>query len=193
VDESIKRADRAKNTFALLFVDLDHFKDINDTSGHDVGDEILRRVSDRFKEEVRESDTVARIGGDEFTIILNDLESPQNIDKVLLGITDRLAEPIEIEGQIFHISASLGIAFYPQDANSTKGLLMKADQAMYAVKNQGRNGFHYFTQSLQELADRKMKIISELRTALQDNQFDVFYQPIVDLKTGEVVHARTFY
>ena len=190
VDESIKRADRAKNTFALLFVDLDHFKDINDTSGHDVGDEILRRVSDRFKEEVRESDTVARIGGDEFTIILNDLDSPQNIDKVLLAITDRLAEPIEIEGQVFHISASLGIAFYPQDANSTKGLLMKADQAMYAVKNQGRNGFHYFTQSLQELADRKMKIISELRTALQENQFDVFYQPIVDLKTKEVIHAE---
>lgn len=190
VDESIKRADRAKNTFALLFVDLDHFKDINDTSGHDVGDEILRRVSDRFKEEVRESDTVARIGGDEFTIILNDLDSPENIDKVLLGITDRLAEPIEIDGQIFHTSASLGIAFYPQDANSTKGLLMKADQAMYAVKSQGRNGFHYFTQSLQELADRKMKIISELRTALQSNQFDVFYQPIVDLQSGEVIHAE---
>ncbi|WP_114638717.1 diguanylate cyclase [Polynucleobacter necessarius] len=89
VDESIKRADRSKNNFALLFVDLDHFKDINDTSGHDVGDEILRRVSERFKAEVRESDTVARIGGDEFTIILNDLEHPKNLDKVLLGITDR--------------------------------------------------------------------------------------------------------
>lgn len=107
VDESIKRADRARNNFALLFVDLDHFKDINDTSGHDIGDDILRRVSDRFKEEARESDTVARIGGDEFTIILNDLDSPQNIDKVLLGITERLAESIEIEGQVFHISASL--------------------------------------------------------------------------------------
>jgi len=155
VDESIKRADRSKNNFALLFVDLDRFKDINDTSGHDVGDEILRKVSERFKAEVRETDTVARIGGDEFTIILNDLEHPKNLDKVLLGITDRLAEPIEIEGKIFHVTASLGIAIYPQDATSTKGLLMKADQAMYAVKSHGRNGYHYFTQSLQEVADQK--------------------------------------
>lgn len=190
VDESIKRADRSKNNFALLFVDLDHFKDINDTSGHDVGDEILCKVAERFKTEVRETDTVARIGGDEFTIILNDLEHPKNIDKVLLSITDRLAEPIEIEGKVFHISASLGIAFYPQDATSTKGLLMKADQAMYAVKTHGRNGFHYFTQSLQEVADQKMKVISELRTALQKNQFYLHYQPIVDLRSGKILHAE---
>lgn len=190
VDESIKRADRVKNNFALLFVDLDHFKDINDTAGHDVGDQILKRVSDRFKDEIRESDTVARIGGDEFTIILNDLESPKNVDKVLMGIIDRLAEPIEIDGKVFHISASLGIACYPQDATSTKGLLMKADQAMYAVKSQGRNGFHYFTQSLQELADQKMKVISELRTALQNNQFYLHYQPIVNLASSKIVHAE---
>jgi EAL domain-containing protein (putative c-di-GMP-specific phosphodiesterase class I) len=136
---------------------------------------------------VRETDTVARLGGDEFTIILSELDNPGNVERVAQDILKKLAEPFHLKHEVAYVSASIGITFYPDDGEGIDTLLKNADQAMYASKNQGRNRYNYFTPSMQEAAQTRMRLANDLRGALEAGQFSMAYQPIVEMATG-VIH-----
>lgn len=190
LEQLIKQSVRSKKSIAILYIDLDNFKDINDSRGHDFGDQLLKGVSDRIRSEVRETDTVARIGGDEFVVLLGDLDRPEMADSIIREVSKKLADPIVIEGQRVFATASIGISMFPNDGSDGKALLLCADQAMYAAKSQGRNTYQYFTQSLQINASYRAGIIAELRAAIEKQQFELYYQPIVHLKSGKVTHAE---
>ncbi|MCK5828776.1 MAG: EAL domain-containing protein [Methylococcales bacterium] len=190
LNQDIKLANRESKRLAVIFLDLDHFKEVNDTLGHDAGDVLLSEAANRLKSCVRESDTVARLGGDEFIIVLADLDELHNIDRVALDIIEELTKPFNLYSELTYVSASLGIALYPADAKDSEGLIKYADQAMYLSKQRGRGCFSYFTQSMQEQANSRMQLLNSIRWALAEKQFELYYQPIVDLKTGEIVKAE---
>ena len=187
--QEVSKSNRTKRSLALFFIDLDEFKDVNDTLGHEVGDKLLQETGKRIRSCVRESDTVARLGGDEFTIILSDLHE-DHIHDLASTIINKLSEEYLLGEELIHISASIGITLYPNDANDIDGLIKNADQAMYAAKKQGRNRFSYFTQSLQETALNKLRLRHDLRIALHQNQFEIYFQPIVDLNTDRIYKAE---
>ena len=190
LEQLIKQSVRSHKSIAIVYIDLDNFKDINDSRGHDFGDELLKGVSARLRSEVRETDTVARIGGDEFVILLGDLDRPEIADTIIREVSKKLTDPILIEGQLIYVTASMGISMFPNDGGDGKMLLLGADQAMYAAKSQGRNTYQYFTQSLQITASYRAGIIAELRAAIDKKQFELYYQPIVNLRTGKMAHAE---
>ena len=190
LEQEIKKAHRAGLQMALLFIDLDRFKEINDTLGHDMGDILLMETSRRITSCVRESDTVARLGGDEFTVILSEISDTSNVERLAQGILKILAEPFQLGDEVAYISASIGITLYPNDASSVEDLLKNADQAMYVAKNQGRNQCSYFTATLQEAAQERRRLTQDLRGALAANQFKVYFQPIMDLATGRIHKAE---
>ncbi len=184
------RSNRNKLPFALLFLDLDHFKSVNDSFGHESGDLLLVEASTRIMHSVRETDIVARFGGDEFTIILPDIKDTDCIDRVAQDIILALGKPFYIGLNKVYISASIGIALYPNDANTSSDLLRNADQAMYKAKQTGRSRFNYFTPSMQALAQERQTLISDLHNALEFKEFELFYQPILDMKTGKIIKAE---
>jgi diguanylate cyclase (GGDEF)-like protein/PAS domain S-box-containing protein len=185
--QEMRKADRGATFVALLFIDLDHFKEVNDRLGHAVGDALLAEAARRVKACVRGTDTLARLGGDEFTVILAGMERVGSVDRIAQAIVDTLGRPFELAGELAGISASVGIALYPADARELAQLVSHADQAMYASKNAGRNRYSYFTQDLQEAALARQVIAADLREAIEQRQFEILYQPIVSLRTG-VVH-----
>jgi diguanylate cyclase (GGDEF)-like protein/PAS domain S-box-containing protein len=188
------KADRGGGFLALLFIDLDHFKEVNDRLGHAIGDALLAEATRRVKACVRASDTLARLGGDEFTVILSGLQLAADVDRIAQAIVDALARPFQLAGEggevEAEVSASVGIALYPADARALPALLSRADQAMYASKNAGRNRYSYFTPDLQEAALARQTIAAELRVALAQQQFEILYQPIVSLRDGAVRKAE---
>lgn len=186
----IEMTHRAGQLLALLFVDLDRFKDVNDTYGHDAGDQLLVEAAKRMGECVRATDTVARFSGDEFTIILSALTDTDRIGTVAREIGEALARPFVIGDMVLSVSASIGISLYPLDAQDMHGLIRNADHAMYAAKAGGRNRFSYFTASLQRAAQDRLDLIRDLRLALTGRQFEMYFQPIVDLASGCVVRAE---
>ena len=190
LDQMIKQSARAQTKLAVIYIDLDKFKDINDSRGHDFGDALLKSVAQRLHEEIRDVDTVSRIGGDEFVILLGQLERPEQADPIVRQILKKLVEPVLIKGQMIYTTASLGVSIYPTDGGDGKTLLLSADQAMYAAKEKGRNGYQYFTTELQLKASYRAGIISELREAITKKQFQLEFQPIIDLSTGEIHHAE---
>ena len=190
LEQLIKQSTRSQTHLAVIYIDLDNFKDVNDSRGHDFGDELLKVVAQRLRSEVRDTDTVARIGGDEFVVLLGQLDRPEKADIIIRQIIKNLNEPVPIRGEMIYITASFGISLFPNDGDDGKALLLGADQAMYAAKSNGRNGFQYFTSSLQVKANYRASIISELRTAMDKQQFRLEYQPIYDLKTGVITHAE---
>jgi diguanylate cyclase (GGDEF)-like protein/PAS domain S-box-containing protein len=190
LEQEMKKAHRAELQMALLFIDLDRFKEINDTLGHDMGDILLMEASRRISGCVRESDTVARLGGDEFTVILSEIIDTSNIERLAQCILKILAEPFQLGDEVVYISASIGITLYPNDATSVENLLKNADQAMYVAKNQGRNQCSYFTSALQDAAQERRRLTQDLRGALAANQFTVYFQPILDLATGRIHKAE---
>lgn len=190
LDQEIKKSHRGGLPCALLFLDIDHFKEVNDVLGHDVGDMLLKEASHRLSSSVRGSDTIARLGGDEFTVILSELEDFDNVERVACEILRKLAEPFDIGTQMVYSSISIGITFYPQDATDVETLIKNADQAMYAAKSQGRNRHVYFTASMQETVQARMRMTNNLRNAIAGQEFRVFYQPIINLMTGTIGKAE---
>jgi diguanylate cyclase (GGDEF)-like protein/PAS domain S-box-containing protein len=185
-----RKADRSTSFLALLFLDLDHFKEVNDQHGHATGDALLVEAARRIGICVRSTDTLARLGGDEFTVILAGLDHVGSVERIAQSMIAALSLPFELGGQRLFISASIGIALYPPDARDLDQLLSCADQAMYASKNGGRNRFSYFTPELQEAAQARQNIAGDLRAAITAQQFEILYQPIVSLRTGAVLQAE---
>ena len=188
--QEIKKAHRSGLPLALMFLDLDHFKEINDTLGHNTGDLLLKETAHRITACVRETDTVARLGGDEFTVILSEINDTSCIERIARSIVKKLAEPFQLNNETAYVSVSIGITLYPNDAHTIEDLLKHADQAMYASKNEGRNCYNYFTPSMQEAAQNRMRLTNDLRSALAGQQFHLVYQPIVELATGAINKAE---
>ena len=190
LEQEVKKSHRSGWPTALMLLDLDRFKEVNDTLGHERGEMLLVEAARRIGECVRETDTVARLGGDEFTVILSELDDTKDVDLVVRKIIKRLAAPFQLGHDQVFISASVGITLYPHDTTDIEALLKNADQAMYQAKNQGRNRFCFFTAALQEAAQKRMRLITDLRNALDGHQFQVHYQPIVELATGNIHKAE---
>ena len=190
LEQEMRKADRDQRPLALLLIDLDQFKEVNDTLGHDKGDMLLQEAGRRICNCVRHSDTVARLGGDEFTIILHELGQNSHIEDVAQKIISKLEDAFLLDNEAVYISGSAGITLYPYDASDIDTLLKNADQAMYAAKKNGRNRVSYFTQSLQDSAQTRRRLTNDLRSAHTSRQFEVYYQPIIDLKTGLITKAE---
>ena len=190
LEQDIKKCKRDGQSVAVMFIDLDHFKEVNDTLGHDHGDLLLVEAAHRIRHCVRESDTVARLGGDEFTVVLPELDNLPRVEQIAQDIIAVLAEVFQLGNERAYVSASIGITFYPDDATEIEDLFKQADQAMYVAKDAGRSRFSYFTPALQEAAQTRVRLTNDLRQALTDEQFRVFYQPIVELQTGRVHKAE---
>jgi len=183
-------AKESGKSLALLLIDLDQFKEINDALGHDKGDILLVEVASRIAECVDESATIARLGGDEFTVILPDCQDEIQITAVAEAIIARLVQVFQLGVERAYISASIGIAQFPDDGHDVENLLRHADQAMYAAKNAGRNRYCLFTGALQEAAQSRMSLSNDLRDALRAGEFLVYYQPIVELASGKILKAE---
>jgi diguanylate cyclase (GGDEF)-like protein/PAS domain S-box-containing protein len=177
---AIVQARRNGKPFAVIFVDLDRFKLINDTFGHLKGDEVLEQVADRLKAALRESDTLARLGGDEFIIVLPNLRGPEDAGLVANKIVEDMTRPFMLDGRDMLLSSSLGIAMFPDDGDDSETLMRHSDIAMYDVKAKGKNGFAFFTQSMNHGSSTRLTVASDLRKALDDGQFDLYYQPQVN-------------
>ncbi len=173
-------ADRQQSMLAVMFIDLDHFKVVNDTMGHAAGDALLKRVVDRFRARVRESDTISRQGGDEFIVLLQDMRALTAVDAIAHSLLDSLAEAITINERELGISASIGIALYPQDGENFDVLLQRADMAMYTAKAAGRNKARFYSASMQIAIDRRVQLDSAMRRALAQRELQLHFQPQVD-------------
>jgi diguanylate cyclase (GGDEF)-like protein/PAS domain S-box-containing protein len=189
--EAIKTSSRDDAEFALLFIDLDQFKDINDTLGHDKGDELLIDASSRIKRCALESSTVARLGGDEFVVIVSEPDDSSDVAATIAqDIIRALANPFHLDKHTAYISASIGITLYPKDGTSSIDLMRNADQAMYAAKNHGRNGYYFFEPAMQQAAQQRMLLTNDLRDAIKNEEFVLYYQPIVELGGDEIFKAE---
>lgn len=188
--EEIARARQASTQLALLFIDLDRFKEVNDTLGHDQGDVLLKEIARRISAIVRGTDTVARLGGDEFTVILPNLPEPGAAAPIIRNLLLRIAAPLQLGEESVEVSASIGLALYPRDADNAESLLVRADQAMFSAKTAGRNQWAVFTPALQRAEQERLRVTSDLRVAIEQGQLAVHYQPIVDLRSGKVRKAE---
>ncbi|MFW2365830.1 MAG: putative bifunctional diguanylate cyclase/phosphodiesterase [Desulforhopalus sp.] len=185
-----KRARRYHKKVALLFMDLDNFKDINDTLGHDTGDEVLRQTAHRISSLLRESDTAARTGGDEFTVLLENLEEKQNSEVVARKLVNLFKEPFIVKGREIYTTISIGISIYPDDNSSIDQLMQCADMAMYQAKNDGRNNYRFFSKEMRRSSEEQMLISNHLRYALSKDELSLVFQPKIDITKGKIVGAE---
>jgi diguanylate cyclase (GGDEF)-like protein/PAS domain S-box-containing protein len=190
LSKSIQDAKKKKQITAVIYLDIDNFKSFNDSRGHDFGDELLLAFSIRLKEVIRACDVVARMGGDEFVILLNNLDGVESIDPIVRGISISLIEPISVNGSLIYTTSSLGISVFPDHADNPKSLLLAADQAMYTAKSVGRNNYQFFSSMLKDDASYRAGMLTELRLALESNQFEMYYQPIFNLETNAIAHVE---
>ncbi|MFO1154980.1 MAG: EAL domain-containing protein [Rhodospirillales bacterium] len=187
---AVVSAVRHSHKGGLLFVDLDQFKKINDTWGHAVGDQLLRLAADRLRGCVREEDTIARLGGDEFTIILPKMGCAAHTEPVIYKIMAAFSKPFVLGRHEAFVTASIGVSIFPDDSEDPATLMQNADAAMYRAKEQGRNTFHFYTPELNELAAQRLHIETHLIHALDRGEFSVYYQPIIDLRSGRLAGAE---
>lgn len=187
LEQAIERARRTQQPMAVFFLDLDNFKTVNDTLGHEAGDALLQAVAARLGACARASDTVSRLGGDEFTVIAEGLRMPDDAIALCERLTQALARPVPLAGTEVQVSGSVGICAYPQDGQTVTDLLRNADLAMYHVKELGKNGHHFFSSELAESAAARMGVEQNLRRALRDGELCLLYQPKVELASGETV------
>lgn len=187
LDWAISHAQRNQTLAALLFMDLDRFKTINDTLGHNIGDQLLKYVANRLKNCVREEDTVARLGGDEFVILLNGLPNVEVIEDIAAKILDALSYPIKLENHEVYTSPSIGISVYPRDGNDTDSLLKQADLVMYRAKSQGGNRHLYYMPEIDIPDKGRLDMEAKLRAALENENFTLHYQPRLSLQSGAIV------
>ncbi len=188
--QAIQHAKRDSTLCALLFIDLDKFKDVNDTLGHDVGDILLVAVAERLSSCIRKIDTASRLGGDEFTIILQEISSTHDAASVAIHIIKKLEEVFQIGEHEIFISASIGITVYPDDARNSTQMLSNADMAMYQAKEAGRNTYRFYTEEMNQEMKTRLQLEKDMRNALARNEFVLEYQPIIDSQSNKVVHAE---
>ena len=184
--QAMLEAQRYQRQFALLFLDLDRFKNINDSLGHDAGDELLQEIARRLTDSVRESDVVARLGGDEFVVLLPEIRDPMLVAPVAEKILAACARPFSLVGQEFRVTVSIGITLYPRDGDDEQTLMKNADMAMYRAKELGKNNFQFFSESLSDDSLERLTLESSLRHALERDQFRLYYQPKRNIKSGEI-------
>ncbi len=185
--QAIEMAKRHKNSFALLYIDLDRFKQINDSLGHVIGDEILKIISKRVREVMRKEDTISRLGGDEFAVLAQDLIKGENASALAQKIISSISEVIHIENHTLYLTSSIGISIYPQDGTEPDNLLKNADAAMFRAKDEGRNNFQYYSADMTQLAFERVVMEASIRKALSNDEFVVYFQPQVDGKTDRII------
>jgi diguanylate cyclase (GGDEF)-like protein len=183
-------AQRNIRPIAVAFIDLDHFKNVNDSLGHGAGDKLLTQVAERLQSTLRDGDTVARLGGDEFVLVLKDQIDEEIIFRAMQRIVKKIGEPLTIDSQELNLTCSAGISIYPQDGQDVDTLLRNADTAMYRAKDHGRNNFQFYTPEMNELVSERLALEHSLRRALERNELILYYQPKVDIKTGVIVGAE---
>jgi diguanylate cyclase (GGDEF)-like protein len=187
LQQSIEKSKRNNTKIALLFIDLDYFKEINDSYGHKTGDEILKLVAQRLNKTIRQEDTLARLGGDEFTVIIEDFIHAQDVSLLANKILTILAEPIKLKDNTFYVGCSIGISFYPDNGDVSEDLLKNADAAMFKAKEQGRNNYQFYNTEMTELALERIVMEANIRAALINQEFIVYYQPQTNGKTNQLI------
>lgn len=191
LDHAIRHARRNHERIAVLFLDLDKFKVVNDSLGHAAGDELLKAVSERLNGRLREQDTLGRLGGDEFVIILENLKSERDIIRVAKEVIELLSMPFSLSvGQEAYIGTSIGIAQFPDNANSGENLIAYADVAMYQAKQNGRNTYSFYNESLTADADQQLRTFSQIKKGIREQEFELYYQPQIDISNGKLVAAE---
>ena len=190
-EQAMVSAVREKSKVAMFFVDLDHFKYVNDSFGHQAGDRLLLMAVERLRQHIRDADTISRQGGDEFLIILPNIRETQAVTRIAQSMLDALSAPFDIEGHTIGISASIGITLFPEDGEDFDSLLRNADAAMYAAKASGKNAYRFFTEALNVDVLDKLQLKAHLRSALENNEFQLHYQPQVDLASGRVIGVES--
>jgi diguanylate cyclase (GGDEF)-like protein len=189
VTQSLTSAERRNNLLALAVIDLDNFQSINNSLGHHLGDKVLQTVAQRLEGCLRENDTVARLGGDEFVVSLPDIHSSLHLFPIARKMLGALSLPIEVEGREFHLTASIGIALYPQHGKDAETLMRKADLAMHSAKRLGRNRHQMFAEHMDERVQQQVQMEEEMWRALE-NEFVLYYQPVIDLNSGVIIGAE---
>jgi diguanylate cyclase (GGDEF)-like protein len=180
-------AQRYVRSIGVVFIDVDHFKFVNDSLGHNTGDKLLQCVAERLSQSVRDGDTVARLGGDEFILILNDQTGEEFIYRAMQRIITKVSEPIVLDGHELLVTCSAGVSLYPQDGRDVETLLKNADAAMYRAKEKGRNNFQFYTAEMNLQVNERLKTEASLRRALERREFELYYQPRIDVKSGRLV------
>ncbi len=186
IDKAIKSADRRKSGLTVLFMDLDGFKDVNDSMGHDTGDRLLKEIANRLQFAARDNDFISRLGGDEFCILLEDLDEPSDVEKTVERYIEAIEAPVNLSARQFRPRTSIGISRYPDDGTTAQVLMKSADSAMYSAKQTGKHRYEYYSADLTAKAERRLTLISDLREAFYREEFTLHYQPVVNLQSGQI-------
>jgi diguanylate cyclase (GGDEF)-like protein len=187
IEQEIRHASREDSNLAILFLDLDNFKQINDSLGHSAGDTVLVSISEKLKLALREIDTIARLGGDEFIILLSDFKRVEDINDIALKLFDAVQQPLAVNNNELFVTASIGISVFPDDGRNAEILLRNADTAMYRAKEKGRNTYEFYTEDMTERAIEKVTMIANLNRALEQDEFEIYYQPQYDIQEKQLI------